>query len=146
MSAPHILIEALKPGETSRQAVDRMRASVDVLYTHSSVTHKAHLVGIALSNKPIGLDLEVLAERDVSLFDWFTKDEWELLGGQSWLNFYKLWTAKEAVIKKCQSNVDAIKEMRLVSIDHQQLIIDYHDDQHGVQIMVEEGYVYGYTV
>ena len=146
ISKPLIIIEEAQSGETSRQAVERIRASLDRVYTHSSVTHKDQLIGIALSNKPIGIDLEVLKERDVSLFDWFIEEEWKLLGEQNWLNFYRLWTAKEAVIKTCQSDVDAIKEMRLVSVDNQQLVIDYHNDQHSVEVVVEEKYVYGYTI
>lgn len=69
-----------------------------------NLSHSKNLVAIALSPCPIGIDVEFIREDfsyDVMLDDCFSVTEQLLInkGVGSALNFYTLWTRKEALLK-----------------------------------------------
>ncbi len=86
-----------------------------------SVSHKKHVVAVALSDEPIGIDIEIPIRRSGIMFDEFDDCEWQVLGEMNWLNFYRLWTAKEALAKKGF----AMPEMQLVETSGDELKIQW---------------------
>lgn len=64
-----------------------------------SMAHKNDFVVSAISDNPIGVDLEMNEKKSEMLFDHFTNKEWAVLNKKTWQNFYQAWTAKEATIK-----------------------------------------------
>ena len=67
---------------------------------HWSIAHKPRWAGAALSRRPVGLDIEAISPRRTTLYGEVGREqEWSVLGGQSWENFFRLWTAKEATLK-----------------------------------------------
>jgi 4'-phosphopantetheinyl transferase len=67
---------------------------------HWSVAHKRRWAAAVISDQPVGIDIERIKPRREELFDDAgTPREWTLLGGRTWPAFFRLWTAKEAVLK-----------------------------------------------
>ncbi len=67
---------------------------------HWSISHDSTLVAAALDRCPVGVDLEQVAQRRAALKDRVADEaERELLAPFDALNFTRLWTAKEAVLK-----------------------------------------------
>ena len=90
-----------------------------------SISHKKNYVAVAISRKEIGIDLEILQERDKSLFNYFTEKEWSNLEGKNWQNFYILWTAKEALIKKLQLKLDNLRDINLIKKEGDKLTLQF---------------------
>ena len=91
---------------------------------HFSISHKKNHVAIIVSEKPIGIDLEILKKRNKSLFTYFTEKEWKNLEGKNWKNFYFLWTAKEALIKKLKLKLDSVKDINLIKKEKNELTLE----------------------
>jgi len=68
---------------------------------HWSISHKRQWAAGVVARTPVGIDIEhVIPRRDEALFDVIADaDEWAIIGERSWENFYRIWTAKEAVLK-----------------------------------------------
>lgn len=64
-----------------------------------SISHKKWLVFIWVSDKKLWIDIEVYKNRDISLLNKFSEEEYNILWWKNWDNFYKLWGANEAIIK-----------------------------------------------
>ena len=64
-----------------------------------SVSHKNWVAFVWVSRWEIGIDIEIMKPRDDSLFITFRNEEYEVLWGKDWENFYTLWTAIESIIK-----------------------------------------------
>ena len=107
-----------------------------------SVSHKNQLVAIAVDRKPVGIDIEVIVQRSPSLFDLVCGSEWEVLGAKSWLNFYTLWTAKEALIKKLNLNLDFFQQIKLVQRKNKKLKLEFESVVHSVQSFPKKNYIY----
>lgn len=86
--------------------------------TYTSISHKKGLVFIWTSNKKIWIDIEILKERDKHLLSKFKREEFDLLGWKSWINFYILWTAKESIIKYLNLKLDDITDIILTNYDN----------------------------
>ncbi len=81
---------------------------------HWSVAHtRRYAVGV-VSRHPVGVDIEALAPRRETLWEALADgSEWTLLGGRSWPGFFRLWTAKEAVVKSAGLGLGVLGECRL---------------------------------
>ena len=68
---------------------------------HWSIAHKPTMAVAAIARVPVGVDVErIVPRRNKGLFDHVAdEDEWRIMGVRSWHSFYRLWTAKEAVLK-----------------------------------------------
>lgn len=64
-----------------------------------SLSHKEGLVFCATDVNSIWIDIEILKERDESLFATFSDMDYKMLGWKNWKNFYILWTAHESMQK-----------------------------------------------
>lgn len=102
---------------------------------HFSLSHTHGLAVCVVADSPVGVDCEWIAtksEADIKKFAnrFFVENEIKLLeiGNYSSLDFFKLWTGKEAVIKKHGSNmsdlkkIDVTEENLLVSVENGYII------------------------
>lgn len=64
-----------------------------------SISHKNDIIFVWVNELPLGLDIEYVKCRDISLLDIFSQSEYNILWGKNWMNFYTLWTAHEALLK-----------------------------------------------
>lgn len=85
---------------------------------HFSIAHTCGLAACVVSDTPVGVDCEVMATKapeEIQKFAkrFFVENEISLLdkGGFSTLDFFKIWTGKEAVIKRLGSNMSDIKNI-----------------------------------
>lgn len=68
---------------------------------HRSRSHSKLTAAAVCAPFRVGVDVEDIApRRDELVPRMCTRDELELLGGFSWSNAFRIWTAKEAVLKK----------------------------------------------
>ena len=79
-----------------------------------STSHKDNWVAAAVSEQPIGIDIELIQPRTSSVFSIFTDNEWQWLGEKTWPSFYRGWTAKEAVLKALSLPLADVKEIHIV--------------------------------
>ena len=111
---------------------DFLTSSLDSFYYNKykffwSISHKENWLCAAISNKPIGIDVEINRKKSRELFDLFTNDEWRVLGKKSWDNFYKAWTAKEASLKAQSLNLDDFRKVIITGKSNQNLFLKYLD-------------------
>ena len=67
---------------------------------HFSIAHKPLCAVAAIADCPVGVDVECIKPRSSEHFDEVAAPrEWAVLGGRSQRHFFRLWTAKEAVLK-----------------------------------------------
>jgi phosphopantetheinyl transferase len=64
-----------------------------------SVSHSEDYVAYIVGTTRVGIDIALFRERSESLLDVHKDEEYAILGEKNWNHFYKLWTAKEAIIK-----------------------------------------------
>ncbi len=84
---------------------------------HWSVSHKRQLAAAVISDCPVGIDVEhVLPRREEVLDELAADDEWDILGDRSWQCFFRLWTAKEAVLKANGLGIAALLNCRLLEV------------------------------
>lgn len=82
-----------------------------------SISHKKDLVFIAINKEPIWVDIEVFKNRSKEVLDIHKKPDYDLLWDKSLINFYKLWTIKESIIKLSLSWIDEIDKIKIISIN-----------------------------
>lgn len=82
-----------------------------------SVSHKPKWVAAVIARQPVGIDIEEVRPRPHRLHAALAERcEWELLGDDSWHAFYRLWTAKEAVLKATGVGLAGLAACRLVQV------------------------------
>lgn len=82
-----------------------------------SISHKKDLVFIVIDKEPVWVDIEVFKNRSKEVLDIHKKSDYDLLWDKNLLNFYKLWTIKESIIKLCLSWIDEIDEIKINEIN-----------------------------
>ena len=71
--------------------------------THFSVSHTAHYIAYAEGSVPVGVDIEYRREINLNIAKhYFSKAEQQILreSRDPVLDFYRIWTAKEAILKR----------------------------------------------
>jgi 4'-phosphopantetheinyl transferase len=82
-----------------------------------SVTHKSDVVGGVAAQLPVGMDLETIRPvSDALLAKVADGDEWLLVRGDRQKQFFRLWTAKEAVLKAVGQGMAGLSRCRVVRI------------------------------
>lgn len=67
---------------------------------HWSLAHRGAWTAAVVATTPVGIDVEIIRPRPDEVFDETGgAAEWAILGGRSVDAFFRLWTAKEAVLK-----------------------------------------------
>ncbi len=97
-----------------------------------SISHSYDLVACAVSDKPIGIDIEKIRPVSRKLIEYVCTDnerEYVLssknaLGKDTAKRFFSVWTAKEACFKNADGGVKNIREIDTLSLKKQEFIID----------------------
>ncbi len=86
------------------------------------IVSKEIYIGVVISSEPIGIDIEYKKPRSCELLNFFSDKEYAILGDKNWLNFYKIWTAKEALIKKLNLELSQIKTIKFLNANYIQYL------------------------
>lgn len=79
-----------------------------------SISHKPLRAAAVISREPVGIDIEHVRPRQRQLHDELADTtEWSILEDRSWHAFFRLWTAKEAVLKANGLGIGAFSQCRL---------------------------------
>lgn len=140
------LSEEIQRSPSPIPQTDRKGRPIALNGLHWSIAHKDRYIAAAVAKEPIGIDIEPLIPRHPSLLDFFSDDEWAILGERSWLNFYALWTAKEALSKKIGIGIDAMPHMKLAAREAQEMTLTYTSQDHSIRILPERRYLCAYTI
>ena len=111
-----------------------------------SLSHKEDWIAVAVSDHPVGIDVEVLVPRNPSLFSLFSESEWRVLGEKTWSNFYCLWTAKEALIKQERATIDLLPAITLLSRDASALTMEYNGHLSRLRSEESDNCIYSFTL
>lgn len=114
---------------------------------HWSLTHKSAMVGGVASLSPVGLDLETIRPvNDALLAKVADEDEWRMADGDRQINFFRFWTAKEAVLKAVGTGIAGLSRCRVVEIvDHTRMTLAYRDTSWPVAHVWFDGHVAAVT-
>lgn len=94
-----------------------------------SISHKPHRAAAVISQEPVGIDIEHVRPRERRLHDELADaTEWSLLEDRSWHAFFRLWTAKEAVLKAHGLGIGAFHHCRLIGTpDDRHMVLTLRD-------------------
>ncbi len=85
---------------------------------HRTRSHARACAAAACAPFALGVDVEeVLPRRDELVPRMCSRDELDLLGGFSWDHAFRIWTAKEAVLKKAGVGLLELSACRLTAVD-----------------------------
>ncbi len=96
---------------------------------HWSVTHKPDMVGGVAAPLPVGMDLETIRPVSGALLAKVANgDEWQLASGDRQRNFFRFWTAKEAVLKGVGQGMAGLARCRVVEVlDDTRSVLTYNE-------------------
>lgn len=129
--------------EKNRQGVPL--ASAGVFW---SLTHKPLYVGGVVASARVGIDLEPLRTVDEKLTQRIGCDaEWEALGGRTPERFFRLWTAKEAVLKAVGVGMTGLSRCRLQQAGESEndCLLRYEDQLWPVTHLTFDGHIAAIT-
>ena len=84
-----------------------------------SISHSGDFIAAAVSHKPIGIDIEVIKEKDLRFIKKvFCETDVDFISKQqdSLTAFYKIWTAKEALFKLYGQDYHKVKNTAYTSL------------------------------
>ncbi|MCG3131661.1 MAG: hypothetical protein FLDDKLPJ_02466 [Phycisphaerae bacterium] len=81
-----------------------------------SLSHKTSVAAGVVATTPVGIDVEVIEPRNPALWEYVASaQEQTLLTDGDWPTFFRLWTAKEAVLKANRVGLSKLDVCRLVA-------------------------------
>ncbi|MCF8052243.1 MAG: 4'-phosphopantetheinyl transferase superfamily protein [Desulfobacterales bacterium] len=84
---------------------------------HWSLSHKSGCVAAVAAPAPVGIDIEKIRPVKEGLAERIAApDEWRLFPGEGLSDFFRCWTAKEAVLKAAGVGIAGLSECRIVSV------------------------------
>jgi len=106
---------------------------------HWSIAHKRLCAVAAIADCPVGVDVECIKPRTSEHFEEVaTPEEWAVLGGRSQRHFFRLWTAKEAVLKSTGVGMAGWDDCRVIRvIDDRRLSVAFDPGAPGSTVEVE---------
>jgi len=109
---------------------------------HSSRSHARSCAAAACAPFALGVDVEeVLPRRDELVPRMCSRDELDLLGGFTWERAFRIWTAKEAVLKKAGVGLLELSACRLTAVDgDRQAWIQHRGRDHKVEQLSRDGH------
>lgn len=94
---------------------------------HRSRSHSRACAAAACAPFALGVDVEEVApRRDELVPRMCDRDELDLLGGFSWDRAFRIWTAKEAVLKKNGTGLLELSQCRLVAVGGENVLWVHH--------------------
>lgn len=96
---------------------------------HWSISHKRHYAAAVIADHPVGIDVECIEPRtDERLMHVAANtEEWAILGERDWPTFFRIWTAKEAVLKAAGVGLAGLDGCRVVGADMERVLIGFAD-------------------
>lgn len=111
-----------------------------------SISHKNKYVVAVLSKTPVGIDLEELVQCKVDVHRKLANDdEWDRLGDRSLVPFYRLWTAKEAVVKAMGQGIGSFLDCEFMSSDTHTMRLDFAGLRWTVEHYQHDGHIFAIT-
>jgi 4'-phosphopantetheinyl transferase len=84
---------------------------------HWSLSHKSGCVAAVAAPAPVGIDIEKIRPVKEGLAERIAApDEWRLFSGEELSDFFRCWTAKEAVLKAAGVGIAGLSDCRIVSV------------------------------
>lgn len=120
-------ISAAKTGAAlSHYPKDEAGAPVPLNGVYWAVSHKPDYVAGVASGSPVGVDVETIRPFLPGLFGKIAVPvEWALVGGESIENFFRCWTAKEAVLKATGTGIKGLAQCRIAAVmDDARMAVD----------------------
>ena len=109
-----ILIDHYQLWENDWVLLDQIEKNHGKKSDFFSASYSDRWLFLAFSEEKIWVDIEQIKPRTSSLLD-KRSEELKLLWEESWDNFYRLWTAKEALLKAANAeNLDQIGNIQIV--------------------------------
>ncbi len=110
---------------------------------HWSISHTRGLSAGVVARVPVGIDVEAIVPRRQELVPRVaTRAELDLLEGFRWETFFRIWTAKEAVLKKAGCGILELSACRVIAAPAvDQLILSHREREHEVRLLVRHGHV-----
>jgi 4'-phosphopantetheinyl transferase len=114
---------------------------------HWSLSHADGFAAGVVCRARIGIDVEAIAPRRSDVVARVSsREELELLGGFSWEAFVRVWTAKEAVLKKAGVGLLELDKCRLVAVaGDRTLVVSHRGRDHVVVQSIEADHVAAVT-
>ena len=110
---------------------------------HWSIAHTSAFSAGVVARQPVGVDVEAITARRHGVVPRVaSRDELDLLGGFRWESFFRIWTAKEAVLKKAGCGILELSRCTLVAAPSCDLLVMAHRDrEHVVHLLARSGHV-----
>jgi 4'-phosphopantetheinyl transferase len=109
---------------------------------HWSLTHKPAYVGAVVASKPIGIDIERVKGVSEGLIRRIADSaEWRLSASGPEDDFFRFWTAKEAVLKAVGVGVKGLSNCRVRRIDHSRMLLAYREKSFAVAHFQFDGHI-----
>ena len=108
---------------------DESGAPVPVDGWYWSLSHTKGLVGGIVYPAPVGIDVECVKPRRQEVVNLTaTRAEFDVLGGFRWRNFTRIWSAKEAVLKKAGCGLAELSKCVVVAAPSTRALVLHHRD------------------
>lgn len=117
------------PGGTPVLEKDHRGAPVPHGGVYWALAHKPHYAAAVCAPFPVGIDIEEIAPRKEGLFNYIAgEEEWKILGGKLWNNFFRVFTAKEAVLKTTGDGISGLSKCLVAGVvDDEHVTMSYND-------------------
>jgi phosphopantetheinyl transferase len=114
---------------------------------HWSLAHARSASAAVVARTPVGIDLEAVRPRGQEFIARAAdRAELELLGGFSWEAFFRLWTAKEAVLKRARCGLLELSRCRLLAAPSAELLVLRHrGEERAVSVSLRAGHAAAVT-
>ncbi len=114
-----------------------------------SLSHSENFIAFIISETPTGIDIAEYRERDISLLDTQSDEEYDILWGKDWEHFYILWTAKESLIKFIGNTLDDMEDISLLEkISDSESLFGFRQKNYRIKTIInkDEGIIISYTI